>query len=440
MYTLLLYSQALVKTIPCTLDTTLLVLELAKTNLRSGLTQFILISPDGNILSERQIFIQNKDNFDISVEEINNTASDQSIKTIGLNFGNIDTSSFLGRFSIAIVDDRRSHSKGTESPNILSYLLLNSDLKGFIENPNYYFDNVTLKVRQDLDLVMLTHGYRKWIWKSILNTPIQAFQFTPEVGLTVAGNIKTLFGQPLVNANVTLLTASLQIVSSQLSNQNGNFEFQNLKFSDSTTFILHAVNNKEKNNVKITYNISNNPPITEDDVANQFIVSKTATDIDSSGNNNLSSAVIPGKVLKEVVVKASKITKVADQVIESNKLDYNGPLVYKLMILLHGVRFPYVNDANIYIPASKNATTAAMKIVVNDQEMPRDFDLNTIDSRQVESVAAFTNASYGNGILVLKVKPGVRDVKDMPSIGILAIKANGVYQAREFYIPKVLLT
>src|SRR5690606_41910090 len=43
--------------------------------------------------------------------------------------------------------------------NILSSLLLSSDIKGYIENPGYYFDD-EIKVN-DIDDLLLTQGWRK---------------------------------------------------------------------------------------------------------------------------------------------------------------------------------------------------------------------------------------------------------------------------------------
>jgi hypothetical protein len=46
--------------------------------------------------------------------------------------------------------------------NIIADLLLNSDIRGNIINPAYYFSNYSDSTRNFLDLVMLTHGWRRF--------------------------------------------------------------------------------------------------------------------------------------------------------------------------------------------------------------------------------------------------------------------------------------
>lgn len=52
--------------------------------------------------------------------------------------------------------------------NIVSHLLLTGDLRGKIVNPYYYFFNTSDSARIYLDLVMLTHGWRRYNWDNIL--------------------------------------------------------------------------------------------------------------------------------------------------------------------------------------------------------------------------------------------------------------------------------
>ncbi len=54
------------------------------------------------------------------------------------------------------------------SSNILSGLMLSSEIKGKIHNPAYYFSDTSDKVQQRLDLVMLTNGWRRFKWDQIL--------------------------------------------------------------------------------------------------------------------------------------------------------------------------------------------------------------------------------------------------------------------------------
>lgn len=72
--------------------------------------------------------------------------------------------------------------------NILSTFYLKPYLKGYIENPSYYFQNITAKKAYELDLLLLTQGWSRYDWDILLNTqPQQQHEF--ERGLTLKSRI-----------------------------------------------------------------------------------------------------------------------------------------------------------------------------------------------------------------------------------------------------------
>lgn len=64
--------------------------------------------------------------------------------------------------------------------NIFSYLWLNSDLKGSIESPDYYFKNKDAESAEALDNLMLTQGWRRFEWQQVLDNKPAGFTFLPE--------------------------------------------------------------------------------------------------------------------------------------------------------------------------------------------------------------------------------------------------------------------
>ena len=74
--------------------------------------------------------------------------------------------SLVANLSISVTDA----AIGTDSSNnIISHLMLSSELKGEVYNPAYYFSNTDSNISQHLDLVMLTHGWRRFKWDQILS-------------------------------------------------------------------------------------------------------------------------------------------------------------------------------------------------------------------------------------------------------------------------------
>lgn len=74
--------------------------------------------------------------------------------------------SLVANLSVAVTDE----AIGTDSSsNIISHLFLSSELKGDVFNPAYYLSAKTNTISQHLDLVMLTHGWRRFKWNEVLS-------------------------------------------------------------------------------------------------------------------------------------------------------------------------------------------------------------------------------------------------------------------------------
>ena len=54
-----------------------------------------------------------------------------------------------------------------DSGNIMTEMLLSSEIKGFIPNPDWYFEKDDEEHRQALDLLMMTQGWRRFVWRDM---------------------------------------------------------------------------------------------------------------------------------------------------------------------------------------------------------------------------------------------------------------------------------
>ncbi len=71
--------------------------------------------------------------------------------------------------------------QGPVATDIASYLWLTSDLKGTIEQPEYYLTATGTVADQALDNLMLTHGWSRFRWQEVLRNRPQVFEYQPEV-------------------------------------------------------------------------------------------------------------------------------------------------------------------------------------------------------------------------------------------------------------------
>ena len=85
----------------------------------------------------------------------------------------------------------------TEDENIISYLYLTSDQPGWIESPASYFRGTDKTANETADLLMLTHGWRRFDWKDILQKKSPAFLYLPEYsGQIITGKLVDKDGKP----------------------------------------------------------------------------------------------------------------------------------------------------------------------------------------------------------------------------------------------------
>lgn len=98
-----------------------------------------------------------------------------------------------GSFSVSITN-RKSIQPDSLADNIVSNLLLTSDLKGYVEDPGFYFLRQDARTLRSLDFLMMTHGWRRYKFDNVLRAPSLNFTNYIEKGQTISGRIKGFFG------------------------------------------------------------------------------------------------------------------------------------------------------------------------------------------------------------------------------------------------------
>ncbi len=159
--------------------------------LPEGIISFIITDEYKQPLAERLYFNERSD----SRINIDITADKESYKKRELTDLTISTSNSLGEqldanCSLLVINKEELGEMQSQGQNILSYFLLDSELRGSIENPAYYFSNDTCAFHH-LDALMLTQGWRKYNY-SKANSELL---FMPETHLSVSGNVSGLFSK-----------------------------------------------------------------------------------------------------------------------------------------------------------------------------------------------------------------------------------------------------
>jgi ribosomal protein S26 len=211
-------------------------------DLPNGIIQLTLSGPGELPLCERLIFHSNE-NFNIELKTDKPVYHKRDSVSVTIMFPGdsiIVNKAFLSLSAaeeIYLYDESRSHS------TISSWFLLESDIRGPVEDPSYYFDSVNPERIKNLDLLLCTQGWRDFEWK--YKNP----EFLPENGFSVSGRVKKLFSrEPLINSVVTsiLKTYDNEIIATSSTDSAGMFRFEEFDFTGNARLIASATGEKEK--------------------------------------------------------------------------------------------------------------------------------------------------------------------------------------------------
>jgi hypothetical protein len=231
------------------LETPVLTAAILKNKFPTGIMQMTIFS--GSLpLSERIAFIQRNDMLDLKL-----TAAKTVYPTRGLVKVQV-TAKEGGKpveagLSVAVIDENKVPFNEDAETTIMTSLLLSSDLKGYIEKPNYYFSHPGEKAVNDLDVLMLTQGYRRFLYTDLLKNIMPRINFLPEQSMEITGTLRSGNGMPIAKGNVRLQIPDKNYSTQTTTDMSGNFKFSRLMIPDSSKVILNARNNVNANNLMI---------------------------------------------------------------------------------------------------------------------------------------------------------------------------------------------
>lgn len=168
-----------------------ILLSVPDSSLKDGINKISVLNDKNQIQCERLVFHNNLDNR-VTIQANTNRKNYNQREKVKLSLV-LDSLSSSGKasLSVLVLNNNRLEAGKLHQPHIVSYLLLNSELKGFVEQPNHYFNPKNEQRLLDLDALMLTQGWRNYIYQN--EKPITSFAFQPETHLELSGTIGEYF-------------------------------------------------------------------------------------------------------------------------------------------------------------------------------------------------------------------------------------------------------
>ena len=169
----------------------------AKDSLREGVNRAVIFADSITPLAERHFFITHEalQHSDSRTVRLNVTAngsqpSDAMLsphQKVTIKVSRDDGKPITGESDLSLtVSDAIGKQTTSYSHNLYTYMLLGSELKGYIPDAAQYFDPDNANRHKQLDLVMLTHGWTSYDWSKLTRTAIADMQ-PIERGITIKG-------------------------------------------------------------------------------------------------------------------------------------------------------------------------------------------------------------------------------------------------------------
>ncbi len=219
-----------------------LSIKIPKKDLMEGVLDIVLFTESAKPVAERLVYIKKEENITLSVKKTNGTFTGVRDR-VNLEIAVKDKSgkSVPGTFSLSVIDAELI-KPNPNAENIKTYLLLNSDLRGEIKSPNFFFtEGNTVKKDQLLDLIMMTQGWRRFIWQELVEKGT-AQKFNPEDGIYISGNTlnaKSPFQNKKSETKLTFRKNGFY-QESKSTDANGHFSYGPFVFNDTIDIILQA--------------------------------------------------------------------------------------------------------------------------------------------------------------------------------------------------------
>ncbi|HEY5390542.1 MAG TPA: hypothetical protein VIJ57_00405, partial [Hanamia sp.] len=228
--------------------------------------------------------------------------------------------SLYANLSVSVTDIGIDHDT---SDNIISHLLLTGELKGKVNDPAYYFLNNDDSTMQQLDLVMLTHGWRRFDWEKIAAGEFPVIKYPRDTSyMTLSGKVYGATPSQLGAAGAVILMVNqknvgLQVLTVPVS-PNGYFNDSSVLIFDTARVYYQFPKKHGLSDVSVQFMPGRLPPFTNNAKASGFFANHLA---DTTGNHyhiQMNDALerelkyLKGKVLATVTVKARPTSPTAE--------------------------------------------------------------------------------------------------------------------------------
>jgi len=415
--------------------------QISESLLPGGIVSLSVIDSLGNTYCERLSFVRNFNFPTVSMQSDKPVYSKRELVNLDFQVLSQQGNPVKGNFAISVTD-QQTVKEDSLADNIISNLLLTSDIKGYVEKPETYFADNKAATREKTDVLMLTQGWRRFNTADIVKASYQTPKFYLEAGQVLSGKVMNLFNKPSKKCGIIIIPSNNSSVKLAQTDSLGRYSIDGIQFPDSSSFILKAKKGKMLGDVEIIPDSDVFPKPTVY-IPTPLKANVATVEQDEYFNQSKEKYFTEGGMrvvnLKEVTVKVAK------KETESNTYWYSGGEDVKIT----SEKMKQFPDQSIL--AVLEITTAGTfhggmggmgdpMLMINGMERSYE-DLKFLNLDEVESISVYKGANAaifrngGNGAIAITLKRG-RDRETQTPISITTVTPLGYQKPAEFYVPK----
>lgn len=408
--------------------------EISEKELPIGICRFT-VSENNIPLAERVVFTNENKQMKVKVTPVKKNYLPREKAVVNIETTDENDKPIPANLAVSVVDDKLWTYADDKQNHILSWFLMDSELRGKIERPQFYFDRKEEKATKSLDLVMLTNGYRYFE----MNPEVEKtgnYKYLPEKKNPIYGIVEDENKKP-VKAEVYLIGSNSKI-KKQLTSENGLFYYSDLNRNEYYSVIAKSADKKQKVNVRmLSYKLNINPlakqsleNIDLEEVIKEAEIKEKKIDADKKVHlGRIDSTTVRSKEQKieEVVVLGYNKTQIkskdviASVTVSSEKLE-NKPVAVILQTLQGQAAGLSINpnsnspgsNSNIIIRGVSSLASQSEPLYVIDGMISNSAQFRSLNSNNIDAISVLKDAAatsiYGNrgsnGVIVINSKKG----------------------------------
>ncbi len=201
-----------------------------------GVAQFTLFNEQGVEVCERLAFMNKKKQLNVNITTDKEKYMPREKVNMTIHVTDENGAPVAADLSLSVMNDQLNSFADDRQGQILSKLLLETDLKQKVEEPNFYFDKKEPKADKALDYLMMTSGWRRFEWKQVVAQQFPYISYPGERAVVSGVVYNAYTSQPVANATIKMNSNGNVFKTDAM----GRFIFNKLDLYEQMNFTVDA--------------------------------------------------------------------------------------------------------------------------------------------------------------------------------------------------------